>query len=400
MSTLTKRGVRRGAGLLSVVALAGLGSVLATAAPVHATPKPVLRPREWRPARTPRQVSGLRAAARKSSGATNIPMFTKSFFDGASGHQYDSTLVGADPAVSNATTSVATKVIPLAIQLDGGSAYDPTAPDNCTGDIATKMTMASPIFKNRDYVFGGTDAGKGQYVDSFRRAEFWSDTGGGAHPKYHTKLSASLVKQKLTVTVPAGHWREYAASGACKLGVVDIDWLDNYLVNTAIPSLASAGVSTATFPVFLSSNLVAYDPTQPAGQDCCIGGYHSAYGNPFGGSVQTYAFADYETTGLFHGAFQDVSVLSHEVGEWMDDPLADNFSDSWGNIGQVQGCYPLYEVGDPLTGTNLSVAIKTTTYHVQELAFAGWFYHFTPSGGINGWYSLNGSFTSPAAPCP
>jgi hypothetical protein len=39
------------------------------------------------------------------------------------------------------------------------------------------------------------------------------------------------------------------------------------------------------------------------------------------------------------------------------------------------------------------------TYHLQELAFASWFYHQTHSMGINGWYSDMGSFLTPAAPC-
>ena len=46
---------------------------------------------------------------------------------------------------------------------------------------------------------------------------------------------------------------------------------------------------------------------------CCIGGYHSANG------AQTYSNFEYIT---YSGDFsQDVSALSHEVGEWMDDPL-------------------------------------------------------------------------------
>jgi hypothetical protein len=38
-------------------------------------------------------------------------------------------------------------------------------------------------------------------------------------------------------------------------------------------------------------------------------------------------------------------------------------------------------------------------YHPQEMAFASWFYGLRPSGGVNGWYSMNGAFTDPALPC-
>jgi len=39
-------------------------------------------------------------------------------------------------------------------------------------------------------------------------------------------------------------------------------------------------------------------------------------------------------------------------------------------------------------------------YHLQELAFVSWFYHQSPSTGVNGWYSNGGAFTTAAAPCP
>ncbi len=37
------------------------------------------------------------------------------------------------------------------------------------------------------------------------------------------------------------------------------------------------------------------------------------------------------------GGVSDVSALSHEVGEWMDDPNVVNPTKPWGNVGQVQG---------------------------------------------------------------
>ena len=66
-------------------------------------------------------------------------------------------------------------------------------------------------------------------------------------------------------------------------------------------------INPTTFPIFETTN------TYLTEGGCCIGGYHSANG------AQTYAHFTYIT---FAGDFsQDVSALSHEVGEWMDDPL-------------------------------------------------------------------------------
>ena len=93
--------------------------------------------------------------------------------------------------------------------------------------------------------------------------------------------------------------------------------------------------------------------------------------------------------------------MSHEVAEWMNDPLGNNPTPSWGNIGQVSGCQANLEVGDPLSGSNLTAYMPATkfTYHVQELAFFSWFYHQKPSLGINGWYSDNDTLETSAAPC-
>jgi hypothetical protein len=66
----------------------------------------------------------------------------------------------------------------------------------------------------------------------------------------------------------------------------------------------------------------------------------------------------------------------------------------------VSGCQSNLEVGDPLTGTPMSVKMHNgVVYHPQDLAFFSWFYRDAKSLGINGWYSLNGTFRTPSAPC-
>jgi hypothetical protein len=87
------------------------------------------------------------------------------------------------------------------------------------------------------------------------------------------------------------------------------------------------------------------------------------------------------------------------VGEWQNDPNTLNPTPSWGHIGQVSGCQNNLEVGDPLSGTTIAVTVNGFTYHPQELAFFSWFYHQSPSLGVNGWFSNKGTFTSFAAPC-
>ena len=117
-----------------------------------------------------------------------------------------------------------------------------------------------------------------------------------------------------------------------------------------------------------------------------------------GNHFQTYGISMYDNTHSFK-ASGDISALSHEVAEWMDDPFVNNPTKKWGHVGQVSGCQSNLEVGDPLSGTIKSVVVGTKTYHVQELAFFSWFYHQSPSIGINGKFSNYGKFTTSAAPC-
>ena len=160
---------------------------------------------------------------------------------------------------------------------------------------------------------------------------------------------------------------------------------------TLFPLLATKGVSPTQFPIFLFYNVVQYINQV---SNCCILGYHNAVDNPhFGNLVQTYSVNDFDTSGAFGAGSGDIDVLSHEVAEWMDDPLTYNATPAWGHVGQVSGCQADLEVGDPLSGTFINVKMPNKyTYHPQELAFFSWFFRQAPSIGVNGWFSSNDTF--------
>jgi hypothetical protein len=179
--------------------------------------------------------------------------------------------------------------------------------------------------------------------------------------------------------------------GNGRVGATNIGWLDNQLQKVVIPSLAGQGVGTTTFPIFLVHNFA-----ELSGGQCCAGGYHNAFSRSTG--IQTYGVAMYDNSGLFTGS-SDISILSHEVAEWQNDPSGVNPTPSWGHIGQVSGCQGNLEVGDPLSGTTFKDTLSGFTYHPQELAFFSWFYHQSPSLGVNGWYSDQGTFKTFAKNC-
>jgi hypothetical protein len=326
--------------------------------------------------------------------AGGLATFTASVTDGTSRFTY--TMVGKNPAVKTATptTTVQTELVPLKMVVRGKT-FDPTVGNTCDSTSALSRTVNSPVFKSSAWKFGSTSVGTAQYVDAFRRAEFWNSTKPtGVNPGYHVTLNPTVLAP-MTINVPNTKATLFRAPCG-SLGAVEINWLDSYLQTKALPALASSGVKPSTFPFFVVGNVVAFQVAQQK-VECCILGYHSAMNTSKG--IQTYGIADYETSGAFGSNARDIEPASHEVAEWMDDPTTENPTKPWGNIGQVTGCQSNLEVGDPLSGTGISRTIGTMTYHVQELAFFSWFYHSKPSLGVNGWFSNNGTFKTSAAAC-
>ena len=328
--------------------------------------------------------------------ARRLPTFTSTQTDG--GKTFRFTMIGKDPRVHQAkpSTTVPSEIIPLRLVSPGLTPTDPTVGNSCDRTPALTRTLNSPVVKNTTWSFGGTAIGTTQYADAFRRAEFWKFTKPGAlNPGYHVTLAFKALPTQ-TIKVPGADVAESTTSCGTEM-IVEINWLKQYLRTKLVPKLASQGlVAPSTFPLFLTTNTVGYDRYVFR---CCVLGYHNAYS--VSGGIQTYGVADYETSGYLPAAanLHDVETASHEIAEWMDDPLDTNSTMPWGNVGQVSGCQNSLEVADPLTGRTISRKIGTYTYHVQELAFFSWFYHQKSSIGVNGWYSDNGTFKSPAKIC-
>jgi hypothetical protein len=311
--------------------------------------------------------------------------------------RYSPMMIGDNPEVKAADpfTNINTDLIPLVMKFPNGDTWNPAQTDSCdSGASALTRTQNSPVFKAQNWTWGGTSIGTGQYTDAFQRAEFWKYANPkGIDPKFGINLVLKTLKT-VTIKVPTADGATGSITcGNGLLGAVNINWLDPYLQKTVIPSLKSQGVSPGTLPVFLLHNVVEYAGTS---SQCCVLGYHNAYTTSSG--IQTYALADYDNSGAFTGS-SDITALSAEVADWVNDPLTINSTPPWGHTGHVTGCQSNLEVSNPLTGTNFTDKADSFTYHPQELAFFSWFYHQKPSLGVNGWYSNHGTFKTPAAPC-
>jgi hypothetical protein len=334
----------------------------------------------------------------QSQAGATIPLWSGSAVNGT----YHFQMVGKDPTIktANPLTWISSPIIPVKVTFQPSNVvFNPTAPNSCTPRPVINMVENSPLFVPVSGTLDGTPIGTGQFVSLFQRANFFKYTGPtGVNPQYQTSL-LPFVPVELNITVvsdnifPAADW-----AGCNPLGLIDINSWDQLLQSTVIPQLGRFGVGPRTLPIFVFENIAMFDSSNGA---CCILGYHNAYTSPTSGAMQTYAVAMYDTTGGAFGNNQDTMVLSHEIAEWMDDPTTTNPTPSWGGTGQdANSCQSNLEVGDPLTGTIFPIAMPHFTYHVQDLAFKSWFYHEAPSIGVNGWYSLFGTFQSFAAPCP
>ena len=326
-----------------------------------------------------------------TTGST-IPLWSYSVISPLDGITYSGQMVGRSPFFHGyRTTTIQVDLIPVILTFAGtGTVFDPTSPDPCLSNSAVLgVVQNSPIFHNTGYIMNGADVGSTQYVDAFQRANFWNDVSVAGN-SYHTLLSLATLSA-VRVTVPAANGQTNSARCG-HFGNMDINWWDAYVQTTLIPSLSGQGVGPTVLPVFLFDSVVMYQNGNPT--QCCVLGYHGAY--TVSTLPQTYSVVDFDTSGAFGG---DISVMSHEVGEWMDDPLGTNLAPAWGHIGQVSGCQNDLEIGDPLSGTSLpQVSLNGFNYTLQELAFFSWFYRQSPSIGSGGLYSDNATFTTGAGP--
>lgn len=276
-------------------------------------------------------------------------------------------MVGTNPATTNTTTTFQVEIIPvkLSYTVNGKSyTYDPMAKLS-SGKSPVQYTAASPLFKSMNWTQGGTNLGTTQYEDAFQRGNFWTDV--MTNTAYHAVLSAPKLEPEQSFTVPAadGTVSQECVYTCITVGVADINWFDTQ-IQTMLKTLK---IKPNTLPIFMT-----YDVYLTEG-GCCIGGYHSADTNG-----QTYSMYTYiDTVGEFS---QDVSALSHELGEWYDDPKVNN----------TQGaCGGLLEVGDPLEGTanfgTYPYKLGGFTYHLQDLTYLQYFGQ-TPSTSANGWWTF------------
>jgi hypothetical protein len=277
------------------------------------------------------------------------------------GKTFKYNMVGTTPSTGTSTT-VPVFIIPITLKFVKNGVTTTFSPLHKLNNGLTVVanTNNSPIFKTMDFVSpGGTDLGTTQYEDAFQRGNFWGQVSKA--PGYHVLLGKPTVLPNQALTVPAADGAVLTEFGI-KVGTADINWFDGQL-QTIMAKFPQ--IQPNTLPIFIT-----YDSYLTSG-GCCIGGYHSSSGSI--SAPQAYSHFTYiDHVGIFA---QDVSALSHEVGEWMDDPLVVNTN---GNpVSSKCGFGAILEVGDPEEGYANYGAFPYTlggfTYNLQDLTYLEYF---------------------------
>ena len=305
------------------------------------------------------------------------------------------TIVGTNPFSATPSGSVIDAVVVPMIFNIGGTVFDPTTPNSCDSNVSALnrfnwSPMVQPVVS---LTFNGVNVGTAQYVDDFMRAEFWNATGG--NPAYTNSINWSTAAP---VTITTGSSGITSGTGCSMVGVVSQALLDSQ-ISSLLQSLTQSGViSPAKFVLFLTTDVVGSSgnsPAPPGTSRCCNYGYHRFTGNP----PQFYAFADYA-----QGGPNELAIVSHEVAEFMNDPLVNNPTPHWGGIGEISGCSGLLEVGDPLVGMKawMPITMNGFTYHPQTVALLPWFEFQGNSSAIHNAYSYpnESALTALSAPQP
>lgn len=299
------------------------------------------------------------------------------------------TMVGTDPSIPGAgTTNIPVEIIPVSLNFSGlGIVISPEGPACGDTDTIVHRVVNSPLFTNNPWVdiTGTIQVGNTQFGDAYQRMNFWQFV-STMSPDYHVMLQPVTVAPGINVDVPPNIGATLTPSPTCPSQMIGA--IPSSLMDSAVQStIATQNITANTLPIFLT-----YDISfAPQG----FLGYHWNHGS------QPFIVASYIDVGFTDPtvAASDVAVLSHEIGEWMNNPMGVNIVPPWGGLGIQAGCNNELEVGDPLSRNIFATPTPNFTYHEQELAFASWFTGPYQSVAIDGMYSAGGSFTSPSTPC-
>jgi len=323
-------------------------------------------------------------------GVVSVPHFTGSFeFQGKT---FPFTVVGQAPQKGQ-TTHIATKIIPISLFFEG---YADEQGNPIVLDISSRMPaiLNSPNF--RPAAYGAT--GYTQFADAVQRAQFFRVMA----QDWHTLLDAPSVSQTVNIEVPRGSATVYRmrSSGAI-FAVVD----EGFFISQLNTIIQFEELDVTALPIAVTPNIFLAPKADI--RRCCVLGFHTSFDAGESENqqlVQTFVWASWIDPGIFGGTVADVTAISHEISEWVNDPFSRNLVPAWQFPNSGTACQNDLETGDPMSAfphAGFPVNIDGVTYHPQNETLLQWFQRKTPSDAIDGAYSFPDEtlLTSPAQSC-
>lgn len=354
-------------------------------------------------------------------GLLTVPTFAGAFAaqGGPSlGKVFPYIMVGNDPLLGG-KTEIPAKITTVSLNL----LNVPTVPPGFSASVPFSfedLLTDSPNFEEADYTSGHHI----QFGDAVQRAEFFNTMG----ENWHTILDPNVIN-RVTIDIPR-HVRVQLPDGSIVTvqsyfvgrapdGTEFIELLDllfNALFfNQAVNDIIANNYTTDAFNMQAWPNTFLFSIDNKGNfANCCVLGFHTYIFD----SSQTpqprwiFAFSSWISPGLFGPAVRDVTALSHETSEALNDPFGNTAVPRWQFPGQPptsKVCQGNLETGDPvevLPNSTVNITLKERhevfTYHPQTEALLQWFEMGATSDAIGGAFSYPDTTALPrsAVPCP
>jgi chitinase len=331
---------------------------------------------------------GARAAL-KEGRIFSVPNFSGSFaWQGAT---YPYTIVGGKPQAGG-TTEVPVQLIPISLLFEEYADESGSPLILGPGQVISRV-LSSPNFSDAQYPNGVT-----QFADAVQRAQF----NAVAAKDWHTVLSRPEVLKPLTIDVPRGLAKVYRnRSTGVTYAIVDTNFFISHL-NTI---LQLENLRPDTLAIALTSNI--FLAPQSDIKKCCVLGFHTSFDMGELAQVkfvQTFIWASWVDQGILGTSLADVTPMSHEISEWMNNPFGGNIVPAW-QVPNTGGCQSNLETGDPLAlmpNGGYAVLIDGFTYHPQNQVMMQWFQRGASSDAFEGAFSFpdQSLMTGPSQACP
>ena len=310
-------------------------------------------------------------------------------------------MVGRTP-VRGGTTVIPAQLLPIAVVFEGTTDPATGGPIKLAFDAQTLgLLIQGPDFAKAPYGTGTT-----QFADAVQRAEFFPVE----RPTWHTLIRPSQLLGEVAIYVPdsvAGTpiYQMYQTSDKTYFATLDYNFFVSQL--ETIFQLEKTNPRALLIPLVRNLGL-----TQDG--QCCVGGFHDAYEFSRGNTifVQTFTYATWMDPGVGQAAygnpsFADILPLSHEISEWLNDPVGSNEVEPPWEYPNSSNCQDNLEVADPIEyfpadQVAFPVTLNSYTYHPQNVALYQWFSQETPSSAIDKAYSYpdESVLTAPSVSCP